>query len=167
MLLITKIIGRPTMSKFDFARLREQVKNTGQELRETFKTTDQRMSANYQAAETRKKNPQLWEKQKKATQEKHKDPEYRKQFLKGNAKKYDNPKFWENYYKGIERREQDKSYHQRRIAASNAKIAIKISTPQGEFDSISDAARHYGMTSEGMRNRVNSDRYPDFKKIEK
>ena len=115
-----------------------------------------------------RKDPEFVEKQRKGMEALRNDPvrwaEYQKKYNKGNKAKLEDPKFWENYYKAIEKRDADPEYHKRRIAASNAKIAIKVVTPDGEFDSISDAARHYGMTSEGMRNRVNSDKYPEFYK---
>lgn len=125
-------------------------------------------SSHKEAGKKRAADP-IWKaKQKAAVEALQNDPvrlaEYKKNYAKGNSEKYDNPEYWENYYKGIAKRDADSEYHKRRIAASNAKIAIRVITPDGEFDSISDAARHYGMTSEGMRNRVNSDNYPEFYK---
>lgn len=155
------------MSKFDFKQLREQIKQTNEQLKETFRTTDNRMLGNQQATITRKNDPELWEKQREATRAKSKDPEYRKRYLENNKKKYDNPEYWKKYYEAIEKRDSDPEYHKRRIQASNATLGIRIQTPKGEFDTISEAARAYGMTSEGMRHRVNSDKYPDFIKIEK
>lgn len=113
-------------------------------------------------------DPTWIENHRKGLEELRNDPkrwaDYRKKYLKGNRAKYDSPEFWENYYNAIAKRDADPEYHKRRIAASNAKISIKVVTPAGAFDSISDAARHYGMTSEGMRHRVNSDKYPEFYK---
>lgn len=155
------------MSKFDFAQLREQIRKTNEQLKETFRTTDNRMLGNQQATITRKNDPELWQKQKLASQEAQKRPDYRKNYLEGNNKKYDNPEYWKKYYEAIEKRDSDQEYHKRRVKASNATLGIKIQTPMGEFDTISEAARAYGMTSEGMRHRVNSDKYPDFVKIQK
>lgn len=158
------------MSKFDFAKLREQIQESGASLRQQFKTTDRRMQANQQAQITREQTNHK-EKLKKGSQQMRSDPErmaeYNKRNREGYLKAKATPEYWEAYYKAIKRRDSNPEYHKKRIAASNAKVAIKIITPQGEFDSISDAARHYGLTSEGMRHRVNSDKYPDYKKIEK
>jgi hypothetical protein len=154
-------IGRTLKSS---AKYKEGIKNRDQSYKQSADYKDKRSQSmsEYWA------DPKNKEKHKKALQSLKDDPirlaEYKKNYAKGNSKKYDDPKYWENYYKGISKRDADEEYHKRRIAASNAKLAIKVITPDGEFDSISDAARHYGMTSEGMRNRVNSDKYLDFYK---
>ena len=75
----------------------------------------------------------------------------------------DDPEYWVKYYKGIERREQDKSYHQRRIQAANAKICRRVQTPLGVFDSITLASRAHGMSNtETMRNRLKSPNFPEY-----
>lgn len=135
---------------------------------QSFRNTKKYQKEHKERMQALRKDPKFVESHKRGMEELRRDPvrwaEYQKNYAKGNTAKYDNPEFWENYYKAIAVRDADPEYHKRRIAASNAKIAIKVITPAGEFDSISDAARHYGMTSEGMRNRVNSDKYPDFYK---
>lgn len=116
-------------------------------------------------------DPEFVERHRRSIQELRADPkrsqELNRKSLAALEKAKETEEYWENYYKGIEKRDSDPEYHKRRIKASIEKIAVKISTPQGEFDSISSAARHHNLTSEGMRYRVNSDKYPDYKKIEK
>lgn len=135
-----------------------------------FAKTPEHKAKNKRAAETRSAIGAI-EKSRAATKALRADPvksaELNRKSKEGLEKVKATAEYWENYYAGINKRDQDQDYHKRRIAASNAKIAIKIITPEGEFDSISDAARHYGLTSEGMRHRVNSLKYPDYKKIEK
>lgn len=135
-----------------------------------FAQTPEHKAKNKRAAETRSANGTI-EKSRAGTKALRADPiksaELNKKSKQGLEKVKATDEYWENYYAGIKKRDQDQDYHKRRIAASNAKIAIKIITPEGEFNSISDAARHYGLTSEGMRNRVNSNKYPDYKKVEK
>lgn len=135
---------------------------------QSFRNTKKYQKEHKERMQALRKDPKFVEAQKKGIADLRKDPvrwaEYQENYRKGNTAKYDNPEFWENYYSAIAKRDADLEYHKRRIAASNAKIAIRVITPDGEFDSISDAARHYGMTSEGMRNRVNSDKYPEFYK---
>jgi len=154
------------MSKFYFAKLREQIKQSGDSLRENFRTTDNRMQANAQAAETRKNNPELWRRQKLAMQQNAKDPEYRKAYLKGNRAKLDNPKYWEAYYAAIEKRDSDQEYHQRRLAASKEKIKQPVRTPLGVFETQTDATRAHGFTNtERVRHRCKSPNFPDWQLI--
>jgi response regulator RpfG family c-di-GMP phosphodiesterase len=135
-----------------------------------FAQSDEHKAKNKRAQKTRDANNQM-EKVKAGISKMRNDPvrmaEFNKKNREGYLKAKDTPEYWEKYYEGIAKRDADPEYHKKRIAASNAKIAIKIKTPDGEFDSISDAARHYNMTSEGMRHRVNSEKYPDFCKIKK
>jgi hypothetical protein len=143
----------------------EELLNTNWNLKESHREHAERIK------KWHKENPEFRKKFEAGMADLKNDPKkqklYKKNYDKGNSAKYDNPDYWEAYYQAIKIRDADPEYHRRRIAASNAKIAIKISTPAGEFDSISDAARHHDLTSEGMRYRVNSDKYPDYKKIEK
>lgn len=154
------------MSKFDFDKLREQIKKTGEDLKQTFRSTDSRMQANAQATITRKNNPELWRKQKLASQKKSKEPEYRKSYEKGNSAKYDDPKYWEAYYKGIKKRDNDQEYHQRRLAASKEKIKQPVKTDLGVFETQTDAMRAHGFTNtEKVRYRCKSDSFPDWQLI--
>ena len=154
------------MSKFDFKKLREQINQSGDFLRENFRTTDNRMQANAQAAETRKNNPELWRRQKLATQKKSKESEYRKSFLKGNSAKLQDPKYLEAYYKGIKKRDSDQEYHQRRLAASKEKIKQPVLTPLGVFETQTDATRAHGFTNtERVRHRCKSPNFPDWQLI--
>lgn len=128
--------------------------------------------------------PEVQKRRSQAAKELHRDPEkrqawergmlelrndpqrwaeYQKNYRKGNLSKYDNPDYWVNYYAGIERREQDKSYHQRRIQAANAKICRRVQTPLGVFDSITLAAQAHGMSNtETMRHRLKSPNFPEY-----
>ena len=138
---------------------------------QSFRENPEYQIAHKHRMESLHKDPKFIESHRKGIIEFRNDKERMVEFHTANREAYlkakEDPEYWEKYYAAIEKRDADPEYHRRRIAASNAKIAIKISTPAGEFDSISEAARHYNLTSEGMRHRVNSDKYPDFKKIEK
>lgn len=111
--LTTKTTGRPTMSKFDFAKLREQVKQTNESLREEFKGTDNQIEGNNNRGEewrsnvrasldARNSNPEFKEKQKQwfkdseearinAVKDKWKDESYRKKMADSNRKNAQDP----------------------------------------------------------------------------
>jgi hypothetical protein len=159
-------------SFWDNSKLQEDIQWDNQELPEMpdkilLTKNWNRHEGNKTAAKTRESDQVFKQKRLEGIKKNNQDPDYRKRYLKGNSKKYKDPDYWKKYYEAIKKRDADPEYHKKRIQASNATVGIKIQTPMGEFDTISEAARAYGMTSEGMRHRVNSDRYPDFIKIEK
>lgn len=117
----------------------------------------------------RKNNIEWRSKQQAGVKALHNDTErkteYKKKQLKGNAAKLQDPKYWQAYREGIARREADKSYHQGRIAASNAKICRKVRTPLGTFDSITAGATAHKMNIETLRCRIKSKNFPDYQYV--
>jgi len=123
-------------------------------------------SSDAQALEKRLTNPDYLKNLRKGIEDLKNDPvrwaEYQENYQKGNTAKYDDPAYWEAYYAAIKVRDANPEYHKKRIEASKKKICKKVHTPNGIFESISEAARHYNLNPEGMRHRVKSKNYPDF-----
>jgi len=114
MRLIIEIIGRLIMSKFDFAKLRDQVRKTNEELKKTFKGTDSHFETIFKReqngwAEITKKAQQSkeWiEAQKKKNQELTKDPKWLEATTLASQKKAQDPKWLEANLEGCKKRKQ-------------------------------------------------------------
>jgi hypothetical protein len=102
------------MSKFDFARLREQIRNTNDTLKETFKGTDKQLqgivareNSNW-VENTRQvlESPDWKNKNTKKNRELAKDPNWLESTQKKNRELAKDPNWIEANNKGIEKRKQ-------------------------------------------------------------
>jgi hypothetical protein len=88
------------MSKFDFKKLREQVQQTGEILRENFKGTDNQL----QGIANRSDNPEWHKKLKDNARNKSNDPEWLAKTAEKNKKMITDLVWQENLRKGIDAR---------------------------------------------------------------
>jgi hypothetical protein len=106
------------MSKFDFAKLREQVQKTNEELKEKFKGTDNQIYGNLNRPEgwrenvseaNRKKHadPVIKQRLAEANRKSALDPIARKNRLESNQKKRNDPVWQQNHKAGCEKRWED------------------------------------------------------------
>jgi hypothetical protein len=102
------------MSKFDFAKFREQVQNTNQELKKIFKGTDRRLEGivkrelnGWHEANLKKaRSPEWLEKVSKKNKETAKNLDWLEKTTSRNKELAKDPKWLENNQKGIEKRKQ-------------------------------------------------------------
>lgn len=174
------------MSKFDFARLREQVKQTNETLKEVYKGTDKQIEArlnwindeeiqkkriaSLRSEETSKKlseghrkryeNPEERKKTGLATKKSFiNDPTRKQKAIEASKKIWSNPALKKQASKSHKKQWKDKS---KRKQLSNSMKEIRkypIMTPDGEFESTEKAAEHFGVSRATINYRIG--KYPE------
>lgn len=152
------------MSKFDFKKLREQVRSTGENLRKQFKGTDRRIQALnelhsdpqwQQKQKDNGKNQEINARRKASLRKKFDDPEFRQHLRDSQAlakNREDNVKRRKEYWSKEENKERN-----RRNGKTQSKPVI---TPDGEFLSRKDASDFYGISTVNFLQRIK--KYPDL-----
>lgn len=148
------------MSKFDFAKLREQVKQTNESLKELYKGTDNHIHA----AQERINDP-VWRKKQKENntiskalegylKDRKNNPEKYKKILKEQVKKRSQNESWKQKVGRYERTSEQ-------LEKQSKFFSKRIFTPFGIFDSRLDAANFIGIdpATLGQRMEKFSDEY--------
>lgn len=171
-----KIIGSAPMSKFDFNKLRQQVKQTAQTLRKEFKATDVQLEANANRGEEWKQNnakknqkmamdPQWLERNTKRNQKKSKDINWlqanklgsEKRRIKGqNLLQQGNLEEYKKLFGAQPRSENTKKKMSKSASDRWAKTMRKVYAGNIIYKNLYEAAEALGIHPDTVRYRIKS-----------